>query len=121
MLGFLWDLHQQSKINELGRRAAEGGIEGREALQLVGALEARADSLTLMNMAMWSIIREKLGVTDEQLAARIEQIDLQDGTLDGRAAPTVAMCNECGRRMSARHRHCMYCGAEGLRGRASGA
>ncbi len=115
MFGLLWDLHQQFKINELGRRTAAGEGGERETSLRTRQLEARLDALTLMSMAMWSLLEEKLGVTEAELAKRVEEIDLRDGKLDGRVSPTLAECPSCGRRMSARHRHCLYCGAEGLK------
>lgn len=115
MLSFLWDLHQQSKLNELGRRASDSAADGRDARRLVEQLEARVDSLTLTTMAMWSLLEEKVGLTEADLARRIEEIDLRDGQRDGRISAALSECPSCGRRMSARHRHCMYCGAEGLR------
>ena len=65
-------------------------------------------------MAMWSIISEKTGVTEEQLIERVKQIDLMDGAADGKLKRQIAKCSACGRVMSPRHTKCLYCGAEKL-------
>jgi hypothetical protein len=68
-----------------------------------------------VNMAMWSILEEKLGVTEAQLAERVREIDMRDGKLDGRYAPEAMECPKCKRTMSVRHNRCMYCGEGALR------
>jgi hypothetical protein len=75
-------------------------------------LRMRTEKLALVNMALWSLLRDRLGVTDEDLEKRIQEIDLQDGKLDGRAAPGASKCVRCSRMVSHRHKRCLYCGAE---------
>lgn len=119
MFDLLWNLHQQRRIAGLESQVSQAG---RKAERGVEELEQRVESLLLVNMAMWSILKERLGVTDEQLAARVKEIDLKDGRLDGRvgappataspAAGDVIRCTACNRAMSARHKVCMYCGGQ---------
>ncbi|MEI7833829.1 MAG: hypothetical protein WCJ56_11620 [bacterium] len=72
--------------------------------------EQAIDRMTLLNMAMWSILKEKLGVTDEELLKRVEEIDLSDGRLDGKVHVQVSTCPQCNRQMSCKHQRCLYCG-----------
>jgi hypothetical protein len=73
-------------------------------------LEARLDRTVLACEAMWTILRDKLGVTDEQLIERINDVDLSDGQLDGKVRKTPASCPSCGRTISRKFPKCMYCG-----------
>ncbi len=73
-------------------------------------LEARLDRALLACEAMWSILRDKLGVTDVELIERINDIDLSDGKLDGKVRKTAVACPKCNRTISQRFPKCMYCG-----------
>ncbi len=88
--------------------------QAREAAVTVSSLEDRVDQLTLACMAMWSLLREKTGLTEEELLERIKQIDLADGEEDGKIRAEVTECSQCGRKLSRRHKQCMYCGSERL-------
>jgi len=103
----LWDIYQHHQISEQGRRIDDARSSAESARR---ELERRLDKLALVNMAMWSILRDKLGVTDAELEDRARAIDLLDGVLDGRAAPAGQQCPRCKRTMSIRHRRCLYCG-----------
>ena len=74
-------------------------------------LQKQLDRMTLINMTLWSFIQEQHGLSDKQLATRMREIDLMDGSLDGRFRKGVTLCIECGRTIAAKPR-CMYCGAE---------
>lgn len=89
---------------EIARRARTPSRKTRE-------LEGRVDQLTLVCMAMWSILKEKAGVTEKELLARVEQIDLADGKADGKMTVGIVKCTACGRTLGRRHRKCLYCGA----------
>ena len=120
MMGAFWgsglgrSLDEQRRQAEasIDRRAAEGAKS--EALRLAHDFEQRIDKLTLISMAMWSFVSEKLGVTEEQLIERVKQIDLMDGVADGKLKRQLAKCSSCGRVMSPRHAKCLYCGADKL-------
>jgi ribosomal protein S27AE len=94
--------------------AADAGNRADVAARTVKDLEARIERLTLVNLAIWSLLREKLGLTEENLLDRVRQIDLQDGVLDGKMARKTHTCSKCGRVISTRHNKCLYCGHEEL-------
>lgn len=109
MFGFLWDLSQQQRINNLERSLASG--RPSEALEgHVQRLEDKLESLVLINMALWSFLQEKLGVTEQDLQDRVREIDLRDGQLDGRVTLPPTPCPSCGRIIAAKHARCLYCG-----------
>ncbi len=114
MLEFLWDLDQQRRINEVDARTTRTVGDAQQTQRRVVDLEARVDALVLACTTMWSLLQSKVGITEQEFAARLRDIDLRDGTLDGRIAPEVKACAACGRTMSSRHARCMYCGDANL-------
>lgn len=77
-------------------------------------LEERVDRLSLICMAMWSLLQDKTKLTEEDLMERVKLLDLMDGQEDGKATRTVSKCTKCSRPMNARHKRCIYCGHEKL-------
>jgi ribosomal protein S27AE len=77
-------------------------------------LEERLDKLQLVCMAMWEVIKEKTDMTEVDLMTKVQEIDLRDGVVDGKVTRTVKDCPQCNRRMSPRHKRCLYCGHEEL-------
>jgi len=75
-------------------------------------LSEQLDKLTLVCAAMWELLREKNGLTEDDLAARVAIIDARDGVADGKITHTVQKCAQCGRPVAATHRKCLYCGAQ---------
>ncbi len=75
------------------------------------ALEDRLDRLALICMAMWSLVQSETNLTEDDLLARVKEIDLMDGTADGKITRQVAKCSQCDRPMSTRHTRCIYCGS----------
>jgi len=90
-------------------RNAEHGAE--RAAKDIQQLQAELDRLTLSCAALWSLLKEH-GHTDEELLARMQELDLRDGKLDGRIAPDAIACDGCGRKTKAGRRTCLYCGKE---------
>jgi len=65
----------------------------------------------MITEALWSMLKEQHGYTDEDLIERVRQIDLRDGKLDGKVASTgIKTCASCKRPVSGRHAVCLYCG-----------
>lgn len=77
-------------------------------------LEDRVDRLSLICMAMWSLMQDKTGLTEADLLERVKMLDLMDGSEDGKATRTVSKCTKCERPMHPRHKRCIYCGNEKL-------
>lgn len=90
--------------------AAEAKGEGRRVRTNVEELEARLDRAMLACEAMWTILRDKFGLSDAQLAERINDIDLSDGQLDGKVRKPAIPCPKCGKNNARRFAKCMYCG-----------
>ncbi|BAM04214.1 hypothetical protein [Phycisphaera mikurensis] len=93
---------------DAARARTEAGQANREA----AANDDRLDRLSLVCMAMWSLLQEKTGLTEEDLLQRVELLDLMDGEADGKATVRVRPCPTCDRPLGPRHKKCIYCGAE---------
>lgn len=77
-------------------------------------LEDRVDKLLLVCSALWELLRDRTELTEDDLLAKVEEVDLRDGRADGKISKTVKKCPKCGRTMSPRHKQCLYCGAQDL-------
>lgn len=77
-------------------------------------LRHRVEKLTLINRALWEIMKAKHGYRDDELVAKVAEIDLRDGQLDDTYQRPVISCPQCGKKISARHDHCLYCGFDKL-------
>lgn len=82
----------------------------REARREAESVEDKLDRALIACEAMWSLLRDKVGVTDMELLDRITEIDLSDGELDGKVRKTPVTCPKCSRVIARRFKRCIYCG-----------
>lgn len=101
-------------IDSTARAASAGKPSGAADASDLRHLEDRVDRLSLICMAMWSLLQDKSKLTEQDLIERVKMIDLMDGKEDGKATRTVSMCSRCDRPMNPRHKKCIYCGHEKL-------
>ena len=81
------------------------------SVEALSELDARVDRLLLVLEAMWSMLKEQ-GLTDEQLAARIAEIDGSDGVADGRRVIPAVTCRSCGSKVMGGLPRCQICGTD---------
>lgn len=96
----------QANIN-----ASEAKVQAEQAVDRMRELEVAVSHMALACQAMWELLRERAGVTDAELLAKIKEVDLRDGVADGRMRPVVVNCPKCGKPSNTKHSQCMYCGA----------
>ena len=108
----IWDLIQQSQIHDARSQADSAKRRAENVRHDVAATQANIERLTLSCAAMWELLSEKLGVTTDDLMAKIEEIDLRDGKLDGRKSSPKHACSKCGRKNKGTRRQCLFCGNE---------
>ena len=92
--------------------AKEARVAARETMQReIEDLRKDVDRLLLINEAMWRIMRERLQCTDAELVRLIQDIDLEDGHLNGRKGPSPSRnCPHCERPLGKHRATCLYCG-----------
>jgi hypothetical protein len=114
----LWDIVQQAQIN----RSAGNAVQAENAARLarsemrgatddIRELEKRFDALSLTCAALWELLRQETRMSDEQLVDKIQEIDLQDGSLDGKVAHDAKQCPKCPQKNHPHRDTCLYCGA----------
>ena len=72
-----------------------------------------SERLYMVVHAMWELLSEKIGLTDADLEAKIRDIDMRDGRLDGKDATQTLpqTCCQCGRTILSGQSVCSWCGA----------
>ena len=92
-----------------GRNASRSAAQVRTQNE---AIQRDMEKLFMITEALWSILKEQHGYTDEHLGQMIQDIDLRDGKLDGKVAKQQnPSCPGCGRTLMGKHPVCLYCGA----------
>lgn len=74
-------------------------------------LEFELERALMITEAMWSLLRDQHGYSDEDLLRRVYEVDAQDGSIDGRKAKSPpSKCVSCGRTLASHRPKCLYCG-----------
>jgi hypothetical protein len=78
------------------------------------SIQCDVEKLFMITQALWTLLQDQHGYSDEDLIQRVQEIDLQDGKLDGKVAKSKIRpdCPECGRKLMGNRPVCLYCGAE---------
>lgn len=109
-LGGLGGLHT-ARPNTAATTAARNA-ESRvlSAQEDIRELRHQVERLTLLNQAMWELLRERAGLTDADLERMAREVDLRDGQEDGKMGGGAVTCPTCRRVSNSRHYKCLYCG-----------
>ena len=92
--------------------ASSAASKATQANTKADLMQADVEKLFMITEALWTILRDRMGLVDEDLIKIIKEIDMQDGRMDGRVAKQAnAACPDCGRTLLGRHPACLYCGA----------
>jgi ribosomal protein S27AE len=95
-----------------GLQASHASRKASLAQAEVDLMRNDIERLLMITEALWGILKEKHGYSDEELFRRVTEIDMQDGRLDGRVAPSPPRkCPKCGRVMAKHRPACLFCGA----------
>jgi hypothetical protein len=73
-------------------------------------LQATIAKVLMINEALWEIVRDQHGLTDEDLHNKIHEVDMRDGQADGKNQRKATKCPNCEHMVSSRHPACLYCG-----------
>lgn len=72
------------------------------------------ERLYMVVHAMWELLKEKTGLTDADLEAKVREIDMRDGKLDGKDSTQteMQMCRKCGKTVASGQTMCPWCGEQ---------
>lgn len=94
--------------------ASQARASAKRAEAASEAMKGEIERLLIITEALWLLLKEKHGLSEDELIRTIAEIDLRDGRLDGRVAPSAdgppKNCPECGRPLVRRRPVCIYCG-----------
>ena len=93
-------------------RASQAKTDAFHAVSEMKILQHRVERLSLLNQALWELIREKANLTDADLERLAQEIDMRDGVEDGKITATPVKCPSCSRISNSKHTQCLYCGLE---------
>lgn len=103
MADYLNDL----KIDQARRDSARRDGELSEDVR---ALRTKVERLQLVCRALCELVVEHTDVSIESLLERIGDVDMRDGSLDGKLVRSVVKCPQCNRPGKADQTVCLYCG-----------
>ena len=109
VLGYSMGQKTAARASALSRTAS--AIDGTGATRRIEDLDERIDKLAMIVRAMWALL-EGQGLTPDQLIAKLEEIDLLDGTVDDQVRPGVVDCPSCHSKVAIGLKACQFCGTE---------
>jgi spermidine/putrescine-binding protein len=112
MINFLWDLRQQARIADAENATNANTRAVNAATENTRGMREAIERLTLITQAMWELLRERTELSEADLFAKVEEIDLRDGVADGRVVLQRQNCPSCERVNSGKRASCIYCGTE---------
>lgn len=93
----------EAEAREVDSKADRTKVRVNDALKQI-------DRLTLACQAMWELLRDHSDLTEDQLKAKILEIDARDGTVDGKIGHKILDCPSCGQKTGTRRAYCVFCG-----------
>ena len=111
-MSFVWDLIQHEQI----KRAKSDAAYAKESADGQGSridnVIDQVERLTLACQSMWELLRDHSDLTEEDLKAKMLEIDARDGIVDGKMGHEVISCPHCTQQTSTRRKRCVYCGGQ---------
>jgi hypothetical protein len=92
------------------RQAADASSDAAAAKRKATEAENDLARMKLACAAVWELVKEKIGLTEDDLIAKMAILDAKDGVADGKLTRGVRKCASCGRTLPAKQYKCMYCG-----------
>jgi hypothetical protein len=121
--GLFFNVVQQTQIEGMKGRIENVKFDAQEkAHKVVEQAYAphvkHLDKLGLICQAMWTLIKEKTDLTDEDLLKMVTELDLKDGKLDGKYTKPPVDCPNCDAKICKKFNRCLFCGEEYTEGSA---
>lgn len=99
-------LGQQSSISSAAAESA-----ARDVQSDIELFKHDLDRLLMITEALWTLLKQEHGYTDDVLTGLIENIDQRKVRVDGTTVKDPPLiCADCGRPNLAKRAFCIYCG-----------
>ncbi|MGJ8655302.1 MAG: hypothetical protein ACSHX6_02540 [Akkermansiaceae bacterium] len=110
--GIFWENYQQRRIRDAEKTAdrAEAKVHGSD--YVLAQIQRKIDRLALSSQAMWELLRDFSDLTEEDIIAKVLEIDNRDGNTDGKISMQTIDCPTCHRPTNTKRTNCVICGAE---------
>jgi len=89
-------------------RALQASNQASEARADVKELVRQVERLSLLNQALWELVRDRLSLSDVDLEHLAQEIDMRDGKRDGKITQKAVRCPTCQRVNNTRHKKGIY-------------
>ena len=100
-------------ISSRGSSSASSSVNVTRLERKIKQLEANLAKSLMINEAIWELLRDRAGITEQQFNDKLYEVDMRDGVLDGKNQRNQAVpCPNCNRKVSNRHSACIYCGQQ---------
>ena len=105
-----WEIYQQSRITKAheSAEAAKAKVEGQ--VHVIANLHRQIERLALTCQSLWELLRNDTNLTEENLEKKILEVDLRDGSADGKMGAQLILCPSCGRKSNSKRKTCVFCG-----------
>jgi hypothetical protein len=100
-----------NSANAANREAATAAHDAASAKRDVAYLEDQLERMKLVCAAVWELVKEKNGLAEDDLIAKVAFLDAKDGVADGKFGRAPKKCVKCNRTVTDKQRACIYCGA----------
>lgn len=108
-MSWLFDIAQEGRIRGVQRQAEKATERTIDLSANADTLKRRLDVMALANQALFEILQNRLGITEEEVIRGMAEIDVRDGKKDGKINPRVVECVRCARKVSTSRLRCMFC------------
>lgn len=110
-MGWVRDTFQEYHIGRAESVANQTQMKSHTNATDIGYIDKKIDNLILITQAIWELLEES-GITESQLEEKIKEIDLRDGSADGKVGNNLSACPDCGKKPKIRRANCFWCGAK---------
>lgn len=100
---FFHEMRQQQNIGQAKADAREAQRNAEGAQEVIRRLEKKVESLISVTQALWKILQEQHGLSEQELLQRVQQLASGE-------RKSAQNCAQCGRVVGKSQAKCMYCG-----------
>lgn len=107
----MWDLFQEIRLNDQSARLDHANSTIKSTSLSLDDLARQVRKMALVNQALYELLKEKNGISDEDLRRKVREIDLRDGAANARLDASPLRCPKCQSAVTAGALSCPSCGA----------